>query len=194
MKNLFIASAVALSLMAVPTVAFAQDDAPKSDVKKSSKPKDLWIYADANLALTKFTVTEDNIQYVSDNMTAFYVRGGVKYKYVGAEIEFGQGLSDYEEDGITIGVGSQVAAFGMLRLPSENYDVYLRAGYHSSTIELSDGTFSEDVDDEGIAFGVGGNYFFNDNFGVRADVTGYNLSDPLDVSYSVFSLGGVVKF
>ncbi len=194
MKNLLIASAVALSLMAAPTVAFAQDDAPAPDVEKPSKPKDLWLYADANLALMQFSVTEGNTEYVSDMMTASFFRGGVKYKYVGAEIEFGQGLSDYEEDGITIGVGSQVAAFGMVRLPAENFDMYLRLGYHSSTLEVSDGTLSEDFKDEGIAGGIGGNYFFNENIGIRLDITNYNLSDPFDVSYVGGSIGGVVKF
>jgi len=143
----------------------------------------------------QFSVTEGNTDFVSDMMTAAFFRAGVKYKYFGAELEYGQGLSDVEEDGISIGISSQTSVFGIVRLPTNKLDVYMRLGYHSSDIDFSAsglGEFSEK--DEGFAGGIGGSYFFTDNLGIRLDITNYRLSDPLDVDYVGGSAGAVVRF
>ena len=172
-----------------------QDDMIFEDVIVTPKKiKDLWFHVDASFALTQFSVTEGNTEYVSDMMTAGYVRAGVKYKYVGAEVELGTGFSDYEEDGVTLGVDSQTSVFGVLRLPQERSDIYLRLGYHQSDIAIDILGQNFDTDDSGFAGGIGGTYFFTDNIGARLDITGYNLSDPLDVSYVGGSAGLTARF
>ncbi len=195
MKKLLIAGTALFGTLAAPSLAFAQDDVIEDEVVTPKEAKDWFVYGDANFALMQFSVTEGNTEFVSDTMTAAFFRAGVKYKYFGAEVEYGTGLSDIEEDGISVGVNSQTSIFGILRLPEDNYDIYLRVGYHSSDIEVGIAGLGEATEkDEGFAGGVGGTYFFNDNLGIRLDVTGYNLSDPLDVSYVGGSAGAVVRF
>lgn len=195
MKKLLLSSAVILGAFAAPTYVMAQDDVIEDEVVTPKTPKDWFVYADANFALMQFSVTEGNTDFVSDMMTAAFFRAGVKYKYFGAELEYGQGLSDVEEDGISIGISSQTSVFGIVRLPTNKLDVYMRLGYHSSDIDFSAsglGEFSEK--DEGFAGGIGGSYFFTDNLGIRLDITNYRLSDPLDVDYVGGSAGAVVRF
>ena len=199
MKNLIISTAAILSFLAVPTQALAQDESTNEDIEEvivtPKKDKDWFVYGDANFGLMQFSVTEGNTEFVSDTLTAAFFRAGVKYKYVGAEFEYGTGLSGIEEDGVSVDVNSQTSVFGILRLPADNYDVYLRLGYHSSDVEVGiDGLGEASESDSGFAGGVGGTYFFSDNFGIRLDVTAYNLSDPLDVSYVGGSAGAVVRF
>jgi len=205
MKNLLIASAAMFGVLSVPSFAFAQDDVILDEEVITPKiQKDWHIYADANLATAQFSSSEGNTTYVSDSTFAAYFRAGFKYKYFGVEAELGQGLSDIEEDGLSLGVSSQAAAFGVLRLPGDNYDVFLRAGYHSSTLEVGGSIFNpvtggqtnvqEELTSDGFVAGVGGTYYFTDNLGLRADITGYNTRDLVDAGYVAASIGGTVKF
>jgi len=207
MKKLLCASAAALSLLAAPTVSHAQDDVVLGDEivtpKNPGKPKDLWIYADANIGYSQFSSTEGNTTFVSDSMANAYFRAGVKYKYFGAEVELGTGLSDIDEDGLSLGLGTQISGFGILRYPADKYDVFLRAGYHSSDFDVEfegfdpdfgDVNFDESISSDGFAFGIGGTYYFSENFGLRADITGYNTRDIADAGYVGGSIGGTVKF
>lgn len=92
----------------------------------------------------------------------------------------------------------------MVRTPGKKYDVYLRAGYHSSSIDISGSVFdpqsgqfisaSDELDSNGFAAGVGGTYYFTDNFGLRADITGYNTRDLVEAGYVAGSIGGSVRF
>ena len=208
MKHLIKTTTLALGLSACAVSAYAQDTTPTYDepvydedvIVTPGKDEDsVWFHADANLALMQYSVTEGNTEFVSDNLTAAFFRAGVKYKYVGAEVEYGTGLSGIEEGGIESSVNSQISGFAMGRLPYERGDFFVRLGYHSSDVEVivDDFQFGR-VDlsekDTGIAFGLGGTYHFTDNFGLRADITGYNLSDPLDVSYVGGSLGVAARF
>jgi hypothetical protein len=116
----------------------------------------------------------------------------------------GQGLSDIEEDGASLGVASQLSGFAIVRLPGDNYDIFFRGGYHSTKFDVGlDGfdpntgqnfSVSDNVKSEGFAFGVGGTYFFTENIGLRADITGYNTRDLVDAGYVSASLGGAIKF
>jgi len=167
-------------------------------------PKDWFVYGDANIATAQFTSTDGDTTFVSDSTTASYFRLGVKYKYIGAEVEIGNGLSDIEEDGITVGVSSQTSAFAILRTPGDKFDVFFRAGYHASKIDISGSVFdpqsgqfiaaSEELDANGFVAGVGGSYYFTDNFGLRADITGYNMRDLVEASFVAASIGGSVRF
>lgn len=208
MKHLILSSAAILSAFSLSSLAAAQDDTVNDDVieevVKPEKPKKWFVYADANIATTQFSDTDGNTTFVSDSATSSYFRAGIKYKYFGAEFELGNGLSDIEEDGVSIGVSSQTSAFAIVRTPGEKYDVYLRAGYHSSKVEVGAQIFNpqtgqqvavnDELDSDGFAAGVGGTYYFTDNFGLRADITGYNTRDLVDAGFVAASIGGTVRF
>lgn len=204
MKNILFAGATLFNVLSAPTLAFAQDDVTEEKIVTPKETKDWFVYADANIATAQFSSTEGNTTYVSDSSTAAYFRAGVKYKYFGAEVELGQGLSDIEEDGFSIGVNSQTSVFGIIRTPGDKYDVFLRAGYHSSKVEVGGQVFNpntgeqlafnEEVTSDGFVAGVGGTYYFTDNFGLRADITGYNTRDLVDAGYVAASIGGTARF
>lgn len=204
MKKLLLSSAVILGAFAAPTYVMAQDDVIEDEVVTPKTPKDWFVYADANIASTQFSSSDGDTTFVSDSATASYFRAGVKYKYFGAEVELGNSLSDIEEDGFSLSVSSQRSVFAMVRTPGKKYDVYLRAGYHSSTIDISGSVFdpqsgqfisaSDELDSNGFAAGVGGTYYFTDNFGLRADITGYNTRDLVEAGYVAGSIGGSVRF
>ena len=204
MKNALIACAAIIGICATSSIAHAQDDVEDEIVTTPKKKKDYWVYADASLATSQFSTSDGRNTAVSDSSFNAYFRAGVKYKYFGAEVELGQGLSDIEEDGASLGVGSQFSGFAIARIPNEKYDVFLRAGYHSTKFDIGlNGidpntgqpfSVSDDIKSDGFAFGVGGTYFFSENFGLRADITGYNTRDIVDAGYVSASLGGAIKF
>lgn len=205
MRKLCIASVAAFSVLGTSSLAFAQETETEDEIIVApKKPKDIWVYADASLALSQFSTSDGNTTSVSDSMTNAYFRAGAKYKYFGAELEYGTGLSGISESGVSLEVGRQFSGFGILRLPNENYDVFLRAGYHSSSFDVSlngvdiglEQPVSGDgkIKSNGFAFGVGGTYFFSEKFGLRADITGYNTRDFIDAGYVGGSLGGTIKF
>lgn len=204
MKKLLIAGVALSSLMALPTATYAQDDVIEEEVVKPKTPKDWFVYGDANIASAQFSTSEGNTTFVSDSFTAAYFRAGVKYKYVGLEGEIGTGLSGIEENGISADISSQTSVFGILRFPADNYDIFLRAGYHSTDIDVSGDAFNDvtgafepfelSESSDGVAIGVGGTYYFTDNFGIRADITGYNTRDIADANFVAGSIGGSVKF
>ncbi len=205
MKNLLIASAAVCSFISAPMYAFAQDDViMDEEVVTPKKPKEWHVYADANVATAQFSDSDGRTTVVSDSTFAAYFRAGVKYKYFGAEVELGQGLSEIEEDGLSLGVASQTSVFGILRKPGENFDVFIRAGYHSSKVEVGGQVFNpntggqlafnEELTSDGFVAGVGGTYYFTDNVGLRADITGYNTRDLVEAGYVAASIGGTVKF
>jgi len=203
MKNLLVACTAIFGLCAAPQFALAQDEVA-DEIVKPKEPKSWHVYGDVNIALTQFSTSDGNNSATSDSMGNVYGRVGAKYKYIGAEVEIGQGLSDIEEDGFSLGVGTQLAAFGILRLPvQDNADIFLRAGYHSTDLEVGFDGFdpdlgnidvSEDVTSDGFAFGVGGTFYFTDNLGVRGDITGYNTRDLIDANLIAASLGLTAKF
>lgn len=196
MKHLFISSAALFGILAAPSISQAQDDVLADEVVIPKKEKEWFGYADINIATTQFSDSDGRTTYVTDSATSSYIRVGAKYRYFGAEVELGNGLSDIEEDELSLGVSSQKAIFGILRAPGDNYDVFIRAGYHSSKIEFGADVidFSETVTSNGFAAGVGGTYYFTDNFGLRADITGYNTRDTLEAGFVAASLGATARF
>lgn len=206
MKKLLIAGTAILSVCFTPQLTFAQDVEVEEEVVEPKKAKDWFVYADANIGMSQFSTSEGNTTYVSDNMANAYFRAGLKYKYFGAEVEYGTGVNEIDEDGVTLGLGSQTSFFGILRYPGPDnkYDAFIRAGYHSSDFEVSieefdfnlnqNVTLSDDVSSDGFVFGLGGTYYFTENFGLRGDITGYNTRDIVEAGYVGGSLGATLKF
>ncbi len=187
----------------------ANADDKKDDMKKKAKKvveqSDVQAYGSVSLGLSQFSVANGSQTATSDMTIDAQGRVGVKFaKYLGVEGEYAMGLSDWDlGDGVTLGLGNAIAGYAVARYPfgdgEDSGDVFIRLGYHSTTLEASVGNLTEDIDDEGFAFGLGGTYFFTPNFGVRGDITSYHLDDDIlgdigALTYIGGSLGGVVRF
>lgn len=172
---------------------------------KDVEQKDTQLYGSASFGLSQFNVVEGNNNASSDNTSDVQIRAGVKFlKYFGVEGEYAIGLSDWDlGDDVTLGLDNAVAGYAVARYPfgngKDSGDVFIRAGYHSTTLEAGVGNFSENLKDEGFAFGVGASYFFMPNLGVRGDVTSYHLDDDIfgnigKLTYIGFGAGVVARF
>lgn len=94
----------------------------------------------------------------------------------GFEGEASIGVSD---DDITVaGVPGSVehkydaAAYGVAKLPiNENFELFGRLGYGTTRLTAEVAGVQDSASTESINYGVGGNYFFDGQNGVRADWT-----------------------
>jgi len=144
MKTLMIAaSTAALALVAVPAVSQAQE-----------------VYG---------TVGYANVDADGANLGAIQGRLGYRFNpYVGVEGEAAFGIGDDTIGGVNVELKHEVGAFLVGYAPvAPNVDLFARVGYSGSEIETSLG----DVDGDGVAWGVGGQYRFTDKDGVRLDWT-----------------------
>ena len=110
-------------------------------------------------------------------------RLGVNFgSYLGAEGEATVGIQD---DG-NVELDNEFGIYGVGRLPvNPQFDLFARVGY--SSIETSPGG-----DADGVAYGVGGNFYFTDKDGIRADYTRHDPDDASEVD--AWSVGYVRKF
>lgn len=144
MKTLMIAaSTAAFALVAVPAVSQAQE-----------------VYG---------TVGYANVDADGANLGAIQGRLGYRFNpYVGVEGEAVFGIGDDTIGGVNVELKHEVGAFLVGYAPvAPNVDLFARVGYSGSEIETSLG----DVDGDGVAWGVGGQYRFTDKDGVRLDWT-----------------------
>lgn len=121
------------------------------------------------------------------NFDAVAIRGGYDFtNYFGLE---GEGLIGVDGDTVNVG-GTNVdidmdyalSGFVVGRLPvAENANLFARAGYTTASFDASaaGATFSDD--DDGFAYGIGGEWFFDGVNGVRLDVTRTEFDDGGDV-------------
>ncbi len=105
--------------------------------------------------------------------------------YFGVEGQAGFGIGDQEIGNIDVGVDNTFAGYGVLRFPlTEDFDFFTRVGYHTTQFGFS-GAISADLDTDGLAAGVGGQYFYNGGQnGLRVEYT------YLDIDSRAGSLGG----
>jgi outer membrane immunogenic protein len=88
----------------------------------------------------------------------------------------------------------QVAVYGVAFLPIlPNADLFVRAGYGDTKVHQSAAGSTGTVDGDSWNYGVGGQYFFNDKNGVRADYTRYDLRES-SANADTWSLAYVRKF
>ena len=128
---------------------------------------------------------------------AVAVRGAARlHRYFGVEAEGNLGLGSSDIGGVDLSMNHTVAGYVVAYLPlSENVDLYARAGYGSTEFEIDFGggdVFTESYD--GLALGIGGQYFFDgSNNGVRMDVTRHEY-DELDGGFDAVSFSYVRRF
>jgi len=105
--------------------------------------------------------------------------------FFGVEGQAGFGIIDQEVGTVDVGVDNQFAGFGVVRFPTgENFEIFARLGYHATKFGVS-GAVSGDLDTDGFAGGVGGQYFFNGGSnGLRVEYT------YLDIGSNEGNLGG----
>jgi outer membrane immunogenic protein len=144
MKSLMITVATAaLAVTAVPAVSQAQE-----------------VYG---------TVGYANVDADGPTLGALQGRLGYKFNpYVGIEGEAAFGIRDDTVGVVDVELKHEVGAFVVGFLPvSPKADLFARVGYSSTSFDTSLG----DVDDDGAAWGFGGQYHFTDKDGVRLDWT-----------------------
>lgn len=97
-------------------------------------------------------------------------------EYFGVE---GQGAFGVVSDKETIAgtefktkIDNNLAGFGVVRFPAgENFDIFARGGYHTTSASVSSGGTKVDGDFDGFAVGAGGQYFWDGLNGIRAEYT-----------------------
>lgn len=163
MKTLMIAaSAAVLSLAAMPAAAQAQ------------------AYG---------TVGYAGVDAEGANLGALQGRLGYKFTPMfGVEGEAAFGISDDTVSGVDVEMKHEVGVFGVVTAPiSPSFDLFARAGYTGASFDTTLG----DIDTDGFAYGVGGQYNVTEKDGIRLDWTRH---DHDDAEADVWSVGYSRKF
>ena len=119
--------------------------------------------------------------------------------YFGVEGEASFGVKD---DEVTFGAVTgdlsheyDVAAYGVATLPiNENFELFGRLGYGTTSIKADVAGFSAREDGESVNYGVGANYFFDGRNGVRADWTRRDFTDDTGGELDTYGLSYVRRF
>lgn len=128
------------------------------------------------------------------------LRGGMAFHEIfGGEFEasFGLGAEDIGNSaGTQVELENQFGAYLVGRYPvAQRFDVLARLGYVTGEFQSSTSGVTGDAEVDGLAFGIGGEYMLNEQFGVRADYTRIEAEDDsFDGGIDVFALSGVFKF
>lgn len=178
MKSLIAAAAAVVTVAAIPAVSLAQDNSGTQ------------VYG---------TIGYAGVKADDASLGAIQGRLGARFgNYWGVEGEVAGGVND---DTVTV-LGTpvnvelkhQVAGYAVGYLPIQpNFDLFARVGYGSSKIKASAGGASAVGDGDSINYGVGGQYFFTDKDGVRADYTKHDFRDD-GGDADVWSVSYVRKF
>ncbi|HRD46853.1 MAG TPA: porin family protein [Caulobacter sp.] len=164
MKTLMIAaSAAVLSMAAIPAVSQAQD-----------------MYGTLGYA---------GVDAEGADLGAIQGRLGYKFNpYLGVEGEAAFGVSDDTVSGVDVEMKHEIGLFGVVTAPvSPQFDLFGRVGYTGASFDTSLG----DLDTDGFAWGVGGQYNVTDKDGIRLDWTRH---DHDDAEADVWSIGYSRKF
>lgn len=134
------------------------------------------------------TVGYSNLDLDFIELDAVQLRAGINFNSLfGAEVEGAFGLGDETIGGVlTTELDHQIGAFGVIRTPiAENLEIFGRAGWvdveTSTSGTIGGNPISGGAGDDAGALGVGGNFFFAENHGVRAGYTYYDFDDSADV-------------
>lgn len=131
------------------------------------------------------------------DLTAITGRGGVFFNdYFGVEVEGSFGVDSVDEMGVSLELDNQMAGFVVGRYPIENFELLGRLGYGTAEYQGSvAGLGSASVDIDGYILGVGGQYFFTNNFGLRGEISTFESSDDdIEGSIDIFTISAVFRF
>lgn len=133
------------------------------------------------------------------NLGAIQGRLGAKFTpNLGVEGEVAVGVKDDTVNvfgtPVDVELQHQVAVYGVGFLPvAPNIDLIARVGYGESKVKASGAGTSLSADGSSWNYGVGGQWFIDENNGVRADYTRHDFTDDGGEA-DVWSLGYVRKF
>jgi outer membrane immunogenic protein len=151
------------------------------------------------LAAPAFAETYVNLGYSmtdSEDVNLGAVTGRLGWKSAtpfGVEGEASFGVDDDELGGVKVELDSQWAIYGTATASvSDTAQVFARIGYGSTDIKASAGSISASGSDESWNFGVGGQFFFSGDNGVRADYTRMDFDEGGDAD--VWSISYVRRF
>ena len=164
------------------------------------------------LDLTDLDVSGQAIDLGNEDADITMITGRLGYRLndffaVEGEVGFGLGGDDFDraipvdvlgstvnvDSNITLDVKNYYIAFARGILPvSEQFDLFARVGYGKATAEAdiiasaqgltASGSAEDDAD--GIAYGVGAQFNFTENDGIRADYTRLDDTNILSLAYS----------
>lgn len=133
-------------------------------------------------------------------LNALSARGGIAFHdLLSAELEASFGLGAEEVDGLSgteLELENQFGGYLVGRYPVlPRFDAIGRIGYTTGEFQASSGGVAGDVETDGFAFGLGGEFMLTDQLGVRADYTRIEVEDDnLDGGINVFALAAVYRF
>jgi outer membrane immunogenic protein len=172
--------------------------------------KKLILLSIAALSLTATPVSagEDGQAYVNIGGTVFNdagiaITGRVGYnfaQYFGIEGEGSVGVSDssstFSGTNFDTDINSSFAGFGVGRMPlGEQFSVFGRVGYHSTSIGVKSTVVSGSRSIDGIAFGGGIEFMFDEKNGFRTEYTRFDGNvNAVSGGIDTFSASYVRKF
>ena len=128
------------------------------------------------------------------NLGAVTGRVGFRAGWLGAEGEASFGAGSDNVGAAKVKLDNQWAIYGKAIAPvADNFDVFARVGYGESRIETKLAGVTSKNTDNSVNYGVGAEWFFDPNNGVRADYTRHDFDEAADDA-NVWSLSYVRKF
>ena len=174
MRNVLLATA-ALTLIAAP--ALAQEPGPVT----------------GSIGYTHLDADDGSLGAVTGRLGYDFTRN------FGVEGEASFGVKD--EDVTIAGVDGSLeheydaAIYGVAKVPvSENFELFGRVGYGTTSIKADVAGVSATEDGESINYGAGANYFFDSQNGVRADWTRRDFQDDGADEVDTYGLSFVRRF
>lgn len=104
---------------------------------------------------------------------------------------------DVTVGGVTASVEQDydAAAYAVGILPvAPNFELFGRVGYGTTSIKADVAGISAEEDGESVNYGVGANYFFDTNNGIRADWTRRDFTDDNGGDVDTYGLSYVRRF
>lgn len=153
----------------------------------------------AALAFSGVANAQDSNTYGAIGVTSYdFETYGVDAKFgfnfsenFGVEAQGVLGLTSQEEAGVDVKIDYTIGAFAVGRLPlSEQVDVFVRAGYHSTGVTAEANNVSASATASGYALGTGIQFNLDDANGIRAEYTVLDDDGGLDT----FTLSYVRNF
>jgi opacity protein-like surface antigen len=166
----------------------------------------------SELDLTELNVGGEVVDLGTEDANITMINGRLGYRLndffaVEGELGFGLGGDDFDRNipvdvlgspvnvdtNVTLDVKNYYIAFARGILPvSDQFDVFARVGYGEATAEAEAvGTFAgftaageAEQDEAGFAYGVGAQYNFTANDGIRADYTRLEDTNIISLAYS----------
>ncbi|HRO31915.1 MAG TPA: porin family protein [Brevundimonas sp.] len=151
-----------------------------------------------SISNTYGTLGYSSVQGNDTDLGAVTGRIGARFTpYIGVEGEASFGISDDNIAGIPNSKAElkhDLAAYVTGTIPvSQNFELFGRVGYGTTKVKAEVGGVSASDSEESINWGVGGNYFFDGQNGVRADWTRRDFRDGAGDA-DVWSVNFVRKF